>query len=69
MFDEDVRAEDLGKPKYYYVSLSGNTEKRYKVHYSRLLLFNTGVISYVDTRMQQFWGISEVERLWDALNR
>lgn len=59
----------IGQPLYYKVSFGGLKGKRYKVHASRLLLFNTGHLPYVQKQMEQFWGVSEVELLWESYNR
>ena len=59
----------IGQPLYYKVSFGGMKAKRYKVHASRLLLFNTGHLPYVQKQMEQFWGVSEVELLWESYNR
>lgn len=59
----------FGFPKYYSVRFGGKRSKSYKVHYSRLLLYNTGTLSYVQKRMEQFWGVSLIERIYDPLNR
>lgn len=65
--DEDARL--IGQPEFYNVRFGGKRSKQYKVHYSRLLIYNTGTLNYVMKRMEQFWGVSIVERLFDPLNR
>lgn len=57
----------LGQPLYYDVRFTP-TSKSIKVHRSRLLLYNTGVLPFVERQIEQYWGISIAERLWDALN-
>lgn len=65
----DDSADMIGYPLYYNVKFGGKRSKNYKVHYSRLLIYNTGTLNYVMKRMEQFWGVSIVERLYDPLNR
>lgn len=57
----------LGKPLYYYVRLTPNSPE-ILVHRTRLLLYNTGELTYVEKLVEQYWGMSIVEKLWDALN-
>ena len=70
---DELRADDdanmIGMPEYYQVKFGGKRSKSYKVHYTRLLIYNTGVLSYVMKRMEQFWGVSIIERIFDPLNR
>lgn len=65
--NDDARL--IGQPLYYSVRFGGKRSKSYKVHYSRLLIYNTGTLNFVMKRMEQFWGVSLVERLYDPLNR
>lgn len=65
--NDDARL--IGQPLYYNVRFGGKRSKSYKVHYSRLLIYNTGTLNFVMKRMEQFWGVSLVERLYDPLNR
>jgi phage-related protein (TIGR01555 family) len=60
---------ELGMPLYYKVYFGGVKSKSYKVHCSRLLIYNTGHLPYIQKQMEQFWGTSEVELLWDSYNR
>ena len=70
---DELRADDdanmIGMPEFYQVRFGGKRSKSYKVHYSRLLIYNTGTLSYVMKRMEQFWGVSIIERIFDPLNR
>lgn len=65
----DDKANLIGMPEYYNVRFGAKRSKSYKVHYSRLLIYNTGTLNFVMKRMEQFWGVSMVERLYDPLNR
>lgn len=59
----------LGFPLYYDVKFGGKNSKSYRVHTSRLLFYNTGHLPYIQKNVEQFWGVSEVEILWDTYNR
>lgn len=57
----------IGQPLYYYVRLTP-TSKEILVHRTRLLLYNTGELPFFEKLVEQYWGMSIVERLWDSLN-
>jgi uncharacterized protein len=59
----------LGEPEYFYVYFSGVDGERYEVHRSRLLLFNSGHLPFIEKRVEQFWGNSLIEVIWDVLQR
>lgn len=59
----------LGEPLYFKVRLGGKGTKSYKVHRSRLLIYNTGVLPELQKRIENYWGVSCLERVWDPLNR
>lgn len=56
-------AEDLGQNKYYDVWLL-NSSKKYKVHRSRLLIFDGFKLPGIENQIEQGCGVSLVERLW-----
>lgn len=55
--------EELGEPLYYQVWFL-NTNKKYKVHRSRLILFNCNKLPGIENIIEMGAGVSEVERLW-----
>ena len=55
--------DDLGDPLYYQVWFL-NTQKKYKVHRSRLIIFNCNKLPGIENIIEQGSGVSEVERLW-----
>lgn len=57
----------IGQPLYFKVRLTPNS-KELTVHRSRLLIYNTGHLPVIENRMEQFWGASSLERLWQPLN-
>lgn len=59
----------LGEPLYFKVRLGGKKSKQYKVHRSRLLIYTTGMLPEIQKRIEQYWGVSTLERIWEPLNR
>ena len=63
-------AQELGKPLYYRVSLRGDldeidnegssvgTQTLFIVHRSRLLIYNSTPLSFIEEAVEQFWGAS-----------
>lgn len=75
-------ANELGKPQFYRVSLNadlygdGNLSKRqinkltnYIVHRSHLLIYNSSPLSYIEERIEQFFGPSIGEKAYVAMRR
>lgn len=70
---------ELGKPKYYRVTISGDMftnkdgdysfsgtpafSKSYLVHRSRLLVYNGSPLTWIEQNIEQFFGISKVEKV------
>jgi phage-related protein (TIGR01555 family) len=64
---DDISDPEFGLPKYYrIVTESSNT---YKVHHSRLLRFIGRGLPYWERVAEQYWGISEVEVLFEELKK
>lgn len=55
--------EELGEPLYYEIWFL-NTNIKYKVHRSRLIIFNCNKLPGIESQIEQGAGVSEVERLW-----
>lgn len=77
---------ELGKPKYYRVSISGDmfgktsngsysfqarTQEHttYIVHRSRLMIYNSSELSWIEQTLEQFFGISIIEKSIDSIKR
>jgi phage-related protein (TIGR01555 family) len=63
----------IGMPEYYNVSLDGGlvgdgSRKQYKVHISRLIIFNAEMPSFIETQIERYWGASIIELAWNDLN-
>ena len=57
----------IGQPLYFKVRLTPDSQELL-VHRSRLLIYNTGELPMLEKRIEQFWGVSSLERLWQPLN-
>jgi phage-related protein (TIGR01555 family) len=64
---DDISDPEFGLPKYYrIVTESSNT---YTVHHSRILRFIGRGLPYWERVAEQYWGISEVEVLFEELKK
>lgn len=66
-------ARMVGMPEFYNVSLDGgmagdNRRKQFKVHVSRLIIFNAEMPSFIETQIERYWGASIIELAWADLN-
>jgi phage-related protein (TIGR01555 family) len=66
-------ARMIGMPEYYNVSLDGGLvgqgkRKQYRVHVSRLIIFNAEMPSFIETQIERYWGASIIELAWNDLN-
>lgn len=59
----------LGEPLYFKVRLGGKRTKQLKVHRSRLLIYTTGSLPEIQKKIEQYWGVSTLERIYESLNR
>jgi hypothetical protein len=82
---EDIGIYDsteLGKPQFYRVSLNadlygtdlkkigkGNLPSHYIVHRSRLLIYNSSPLSYIEEKVEQFFGTSIGEKALLSMQR
>lgn len=65
-------ASEIGEPLYYRVNLSGNTESEsqyFKVHRSRILLYRSIDLTWVENRMEMYFGPSLLERSYSDFAR
>jgi phage-related protein (TIGR01555 family) len=58
---------DLGMPKYYTVNSTGPALNGKKIHYSRCLRLEGIRLPYWQRMMENLWGISILERLYDRM--
>jgi phage-related protein (TIGR01555 family) len=67
---EDLITEfgiDLGMPKYYSVIGDAAALPNVRIHHSRVVRFDGIELNYYGKKMENGWGISEVERMHDRL--
>lgn len=64
----DVRSSDFGYPKYYSLN-SDDSMKCNMVHHSRVIRFSGIKMPQWEKQAEQYWGISEVERVFDELKK
>ena len=65
-------ADEVGQPLYFWVNLSGDQEaknKYFRVHRSRLLLYNSIELSWIEKRIEMFGGPSLLERCYTDFAR
>ena len=66
---EDIdNPAEFGLPKYYTCDLGANGQS-IKIHHSRLLRFIGRDLPAWEKQVQQYWGMSEVELVWDELRK
>lgn len=66
----DISDPDNGLPMYYTFSMDeSNLDYGVKVHHSRVIRFTGKKLPYIERVVEQYWGMSEVERVFDELNK
>lgn len=58
---------DIGAPKYYQILAGMETMGAIKVHYSRVIRFDGIEMPYYQKKMDNLWGMSVIERMYDRL--
>lgn len=58
---------DLGMPKFYTVNETGPALRQMKIHYTRVIRMEGVRLPYWQRVMENLWGISVLERLWDRM--
>jgi hypothetical protein len=65
-------AKEIGQPLYFRINFSGDTEassKYFKVHRSRLLLYSSIELGYIEKRIELFFGPTLLERVYSDFAR
>ena len=65
----DLDDPDFGLPMYYTVNLEQEDMSCVKIHHSRVLRFVGRELPYLETIRENYWGASELEHLWDELQK
>lgn len=63
----DIRSPDFGQPEFYRISTVAS--ESFRVHHSRVLRFIGHDLPSWERQVEQYWGISEIERLIEELKR
>lgn len=65
-------ADEIGQPMYFLVNLSGDMEAKthyFKVHRSRLIIYNSIELTWVEKRIEMYFGPSLLERAYSDFAR
>ena len=65
----DLDDPDFGLPMYYTVNLELEDMSSVRIHHSRVLRFIGRELPYLETLRENYWGASELEHLWDELQK
>ena len=65
---DDIGSPDYGLPKYYDIT-DTTTDETVRVHHSRVLRFIGDDLPYWESQMEQQWGASVVESIFDDLRK
>ena len=65
----DLDDPDFGLPMYYTVNLELEEMTTVRIHHSRVLRFVGRELPYMETLAENHWGASELEHLWDELQK
>lgn len=66
---EDIGSPAFGLPEFYHIRENENATSDVKVHYSRILRFTGDELPYWEKQVEQMWGTSVIETIWDSLRR
>ena len=67
---EDLDDPDFGLPEYYIFAQSDTElDQGVRVHHSRVLRFEGRDLPYIERVSEQYWGMSEMEHVFEELNK
>jgi phage-related protein (TIGR01555 family) len=66
---DDIGNPAFGEPEYYYIRASEEATNNLHVHHSRILRFAGDELPYWEKQVEQHWGTSVVETIFDSLKR
>ena len=66
---EDLNDPDFGEPAYYDVDLNTGEARHARIHHSRVLKFTGRELPRMEMEAESFWGVSELEHIWDELQK
>ncbi len=65
----DLDDPDYGLPMYYQAEMSFAETPILRIHHSRVLRFIGRELPYSETVYENFWGASELEHIWEELQK
>ncbi len=65
----DLDDPDFGLPMYYTVDLDLEEARSVRIHHSRVLRFVSRELPRNEMILENFWGPSELEHIWDELQK
>ena len=65
----DLDDPDFGLPMFYTVTLEGEELTTVRIHHSRVLRFIGRELPYMEMVAENYWGASELEHIWDELQK
>ena len=65
----DLDDPDFGLPMFYTVTLEGEELTTVRIHHSRVLRFIGRELPYIEMVAENYWGASELEHIWDELQK
>ena len=65
----DMSDPDFGLPMYYTVTLDNEESGTVRIHHSRVLRFIGRELPRMEMVAQNYWGASELEHIWDELQK
>ncbi len=66
---DDIGSPAFGEPEYYMVRTNERATSNMRVHHSRILRFTGDELPYCEKQVEQYWGSSKIETIWDSLRR
>lgn len=66
---DDIGSPAFGEPEYYQVRTDELATKEMRVHHSRILRFTGDDLPYWEKQVEQYWGSSKIETIFDSLKR
>ncbi len=67
--EENMDDPDYSLPMYYEVDLPTGEGRSVRIHHSRVLRFIGRELPYMETVSENFWGASELEHIWEELQK
>ena len=65
----DLDDPDFGDPAYYEADLEAGEIGPVRIHHSRVLKFTGRELPRLETVSENYWGASELEHIWDELQK